>query len=429
MATPTRILLRSTASPFEVLSPAQAIERNVIASNAGNLLFLHAAFRLVAATGATVEVDRLRVEARDADRINEQFDAYVVPFANAFRPQYEPTLKRWAELIERLRIPVTILGVGAQSTIDGDFEPLAELDRTVRRFAAAVLERGPSIGVRGEFTAEYLGRLGFRGDTVQVIGCPSVFIDGPALTIRKRDSPLERSDPISVNAAPYQPELGPVIRRHHERYDDVVYVAQDPGMLELLTYGRSTAAVPRPAGFPNDADDPMVRAGRARIFTSVAPWLAVMRGRTFTFGSRLHGNLAAIMAGGPAYILVHDSRTLEVARYLELPHRLLSSIDATVDASELYAEADYSRFNAGHGARWARLADYLRAHGLRNAIDDGGAAAFDARIADLPFVSPGDVPVVRRPLTGRPAAAGARRIAARIARHVTASLDRLRGDG
>lgn len=415
MGSPGRLLLRSTSSPFDVFSPAEAIERNVIATNAGNLLFLHAAFRLLAADGVTVDVDRFRVQARDADRINRDYDGYVVPFANAFRPQFEPTLRRWTELIERLRIPVTILGVGAQSTSDQDFQPLAALDATVRRFVSAVLERGPSIGVRGGFTADYLARLGFRGDTVEVIGCPSVFIDGPGLSVRKREGPLRASDPISVNAAPYQPGMGQVIRRHLERYEDCVYVAQDPALLELLAYGSSTADVPRAAGFPHSAEDPMVRSGRARIFTSIAPWLDLMRTRSFTFGSRLHGNLAAIMAGTPAYILTHDSRTLEVAQYLELPHRPLASIDARVDAAELYAEADYARFNAGHAARWARLTTYLRGHGLRNAIDDGGATAFDERIATLRVVSPGDVPVVRRPL-----ASGVRRL-------ISAAVRRRRG--
>ena len=54
----------------------------------------------------------------------------------------------------------------------------------VRDFVAAVLDRGPSIGVRGELTADFLRRLGSRD--VEVIGCPSMFFHGPRLDVAKR---------------------------------------------------------------------------------------------------------------------------------------------------------------------------------------------------------------------------------------------------
>ncbi|WP_410089573.1 polysaccharide pyruvyl transferase family protein, partial [Streptomyces sp. gb1(2016)] len=47
---------------------------------------------------------------------------------------------------------------------------------TVREFVTEVLNRSASIGVRGEFTEQYLKNMGFRD--VEVIGCPSMFMNG-----------------------------------------------------------------------------------------------------------------------------------------------------------------------------------------------------------------------------------------------------------
>ena len=44
----TRILLRAPMSPFDVHSVETTIERNLIATNAGNLVFLDAAWKLLA---------------------------------------------------------------------------------------------------------------------------------------------------------------------------------------------------------------------------------------------------------------------------------------------------------------------------------------------------------------------------------------------
>jgi hypothetical protein len=381
-----RILLRSPASPYEVIPPAAAIWRNVIANNTGNLLFLHSAYRLLDTSNVEIATDGLRVEPRDAERINESYDAYVVPFANAFRRDYEATLIRWTALIKRLRIPVVILGVGAQANLDYDLAPLAPMEKAVKQFVAAVLDRSPSIGVRGEFTEGYLRSLGFSD--VEVIGCPSMFFDGPAMRITKDPEGLHVDADLVVNAVPYKAAMVPIIEHHHARYPNLVYVAQDPETLELLTFGESIGAVSRPPGFPSDLQHPLFREGKVRIFPSPWPWLDFLRERDFVFGSRIHGNIAALMAGTPSYVLAHDARTLELARYFGIPHRRLPDVDPDIDAAELYAEAIYDELNEGHAARWERFAAYLARHEIDDVFRAGEAGAFRARISALRFPVP-----------------------------------------
>ena len=106
----------------------------------------------------------------------------------------------------------------------------------------------------------------------------------------------------------------------------------------------------------------------------------------FSFGTRIHGNIAALLAGTPACVLAHDSRTLEIARYFEIPHRSLRELPADIDAADLYAAADFDAFNAGLPGRFATFAAYLARHGLDHAFADGeDPDAFPARIAATAF--------------------------------------------
>ena len=57
----TRILLRAPSSPFDVHSAETTIERNLIATNAGNLVFIDAAWKLLSAPGVEITPDGLAV--------------------------------------------------------------------------------------------------------------------------------------------------------------------------------------------------------------------------------------------------------------------------------------------------------------------------------------------------------------------------------
>ena len=382
-----RVLLRTPRSPFDVLGLERTLAEGLLAGNAGNLVFLHAAYRLLATPRTEITPDRLDARPEDAERINAEHDVYVIPFANAFRRQFKDKLERWTALIERLRIPVVILGVGAQSDLDYRLEPLAEMDDSVRAFVRAVLDHGPSIGVRGEFTARYVEHLGFRD--VEVIGCPSVFLNGPSVHVEKRTSQLGGDARIAFNTAPSQAEAGPLLDALHARFPNLSYVAQDQASLELLILGRIRKAPRPPAGFPADARHPMVRDHRLKVFAEPWPWMDFLRGQDFTFGSRAHGNLISVAAGTPCYVLAHDSRTLELARYFDIPHRSLRDVTPTLDPATLYEEADYGPLNRGHAARWATFEGYLRRHGLEHVFAAGGSEAFDDRIARIAYPIPG----------------------------------------
>jgi hypothetical protein len=385
-----RILLRAKKDSFEVVSPEESLERNVIGTNSGNLLFIEAVHRVLATRDARIDPQRRLPTAADADSINEQYDVYVVPLANAFRPEFENYLTRLTRLVERLRIPVVILGVGAQSTIDYDMERLRPVDKTVQAFTRAVLDRGPSIGVRGEFTQAYLNALGFND--VEVIGCPSMFLLGDQLHVEKKKGDLDDKARIAINVSPGVHIMADVVNGHHRRYANLVYVAQDEDTLKLLLWREPAASAAQLEPLPLDTSHPLFRENRVRFFVDPWPWIAYLRDFDFVFGTRIHGNVAGLLAGTPAYVLAHDSRTLELARYFALPHRTVRELSSETDAAELFEEADFGELNGGHPARFATFVAFLERHGLRHVFSEGeDRSAFDARVAATPYPPAVDV--------------------------------------
>jgi hypothetical protein len=122
-----------------------------------------------------------------------------------------------------------------------------------------------------------------------------------------------------------------------------------------------------------------------------ATWIDELRGYDFAYGTRIHGNVAALLAGTPSVVLTHDSRTLELCRYFDIPHRPLTELGADTDPRELYEDADFSAMLKGHGERFERIIAFLDRNGLENTYTHGdGGAAFDARLAglDLPASMP-----------------------------------------
>ncbi|MHB9860026.1 polysaccharide pyruvyl transferase family protein [Streptomyces sp. YIM S03343] len=385
-----RILIRSGKSPFRVATPTEFIHQNLIGTNTGNLLFSDSAHKMLLTPCTEVTSNGITTDksAERAAQINEEYDVFVVPLANAFRPQFHASLDRLSTLIEQLTIPVVVFGVGAQVGDDYDTEVLKPMEASVRRFAAAVLERSASIGVRGELTARYLNTMGFK-DT-EIIGCPSMFLYGDAFPAIRDTAPLTAGSRIAINLSPDAIPVGDIagIARHaQETYPHLTYYAQNLVDAETLLWSDTTAEAGRNDPFPLDHSHPLMRENKVRMPLDPTTWIKELRTYDFAYGTRIHGNIAALLAGTPAVVLTHDSRTLELCRYFDIPHRPLTGMPADTDPRDLLASADFSAMLKGHGERFERMMSFLAHNDLENTYQHGdGGAAFDARVAalDLP---------------------------------------------
>ena len=385
---PTKILLRSRKDPFTPYSADRTYKHNTIGSNVGNLVFSHASHRILTRPDAEVSSIRSSSSLRDPRVADREFDHFVIPLANAFRPGFHKFLDNLSEYIETLTIPVTVLGVGAQARLGGDTTKIDPMADSVRRFMRAVLDRSPSVGVRGEFTREYLADLGFGDEHVEVVGCPSMFLRGPELTIRDASQPLTRDSRVALNISPYVDKMGPISLANAERYPNLTYFAQDINTLGLMMWG-SYSGSGTDVRVPITTDHRLYREDRMRFCLDPWTWFDELAKHEFSFGTRIHGNIAALLAGTPAVVLAHDSRTLELAEYYEIPFRKITELSDDVDAASLHAEADWGPLQTGHAARWDTFAAFLHRHGLKHAFEEGGdLTTFDAKVAEARFPAP-----------------------------------------
>lgn len=114
-----KILMRAGKSPFEPISAIETIQRNLIGNNSGNLLFAQSVFKCLSRPDHHIDVNYYKVDPNSADYINENYDVFVLPLANAFRPSFQKQLDGLTILIRKLKIPVVVIGVGAQTDLDG----------------------------------------------------------------------------------------------------------------------------------------------------------------------------------------------------------------------------------------------------------------------------------------------------------------------
>ncbi|MDR1767476.1 MAG: polysaccharide pyruvyl transferase family protein [Propionibacteriaceae bacterium] len=403
-----RILLRAPKPPQKALAPEPSLAwapGGVFGTNTGNLLFSEAVYRALA-----TKDNKLWVDANDLQRpnppelaevINENFDAVVLPLANAFRQSFIRQLQLLTQLIGRLTIPVVVVGVGCQASHNWSpkdlVEQRGELVGEVKAFVKEVLKRSAVLGTRGEFTTDYLAELGFKDDVVRTIGCPSLHMFGPAPAIDVTAQPLEPDSPIMFNASIAITGAGAFIELMTEQWPNSAYVAQRVEELALLLWGEPMAV--RDERVPHDPTHRLYRDDRMRLFLDPAPWIDFARSRQFSVGSRIHGTVAALLAGTPAFIYPADSRTRELAEYHRIPNRPVASLAEANDIREAYESLDYSAFNAFRAEAFDTYTKFLEDNGLSHIWQDGQAnPAYAERLAGVDF-PPAVVPLRADPTT------------------------------
>lgn len=381
-----RILLRAAKSPLRVANVRETLEQNLIGTNSGNLIFSHAAARMLTTSRAQVAPDVFNARREDAGWINERFDHFVIPLANAFRPDFVEHLDEMSACIEQLRIPVTVFGVGAQAVGEGDPAELAPLAAHVRRFVGAVLDRSASIGVRGEFTAKYLVSLGFDSSQIEIIGCPSMFLTDGVERVPTHAPELTPNSNLAINLSPHVRGVRELAERHRRAFKNIQYIAQDTRDLRIfLRRGWDTPKDDLETA-PITPRDRILAPATTAFYLDPHTWIADLTKVDVTFGTRIHGNVAALLAGRPAYVLAHDSRTLELARYFEIPHTDVSGPRGVLDvtAVDLFKSADYSAMKRNHLSRLRATCAFLERNGLHHAFAPGeSTTAFDRAVESL----------------------------------------------
>lgn len=382
----TRILVRSGMSPFDSYDPYYVLKNNKLGYNAGNLLYAYSAFRLLKRDDTEVISTNYEIKKLNADEINEKFDFFILPLADAFRENFLNQLRGFTSLIKKLKIPCVVLGVGVRDSYEPDLTESKPFDDDVRAFVSAVLDKSAMLGLRGEITSRYLTHLGFvEGTHHTPIGCPSMYTFGDRMKIRELS--LHRDSTIAYNSSRKTPgKVRNFIENNIAKYPLHYFVGQENYDLALAYIGKPTKPL---AAYPYSLEHPDYMNNRAKFFINIPTWLEFAREMDFSFGTRLHGTVMSMLAGTPGFLMPIDSRTRELAEYHKMARIPAKDIKANMDLQDIAATLDFHEVERVHQKNFSHYVDFLRLNKVPNIYDPGdpveAPTSFDRMVAGIGY--------------------------------------------
>lgn len=364
-----KILIRSGLSPLDSPSMATIINRNLIGGNAGNLIYANSVYRTLMINENTELIcDNYSMNADDADWINENCSAYIIPLADLFRESAQGERGRIKNLVKKLNIPCIILGVGIRAKSVKEIENGFSFDDDVKDFMNAILEKSAMVGLRGELTAKYLTGLGYKEDKdFMVIGCPSMFTFGAALKRREGPIRINQDSLLSVNASVVSTKENiNYVLDLLENYKNSVFIPQRQGELITLYTGKVYEHPCNKPMYPIDITHPLYAENRVKMFLQAKQWIDFLETRDLSIGCRMHGNIAAILAGTPTVIIPHDMRMRELIEYHKLPHILPKDLFKCGDLSEALSKVDFDAMFTHHQENFERYGKFLKINNIDN---------------------------------------------------------------
>ncbi len=374
-----RILMRGAIDPLEVMSPSKFIIENHTGGNIGNLLYLSSIARTILTDGTVIDyvnLKRQRIDDEYIEYVNENYDIFLIPLANAFKLKGHDELTIISRFVKKLKIPCCIIGVGIQQMLfsDESFYDYYKYNDEAKEMLSAVLEKSPIIGVRGEYSADYLKTLGFIPEKdYTVIGCPSLFTYGENLP-KTKIIYLTRFSKIAFNSKSeweqqeFYTDFIDYLKMNMNRFENTVYVQQridDIRMIYLDTLKQ------------NLKKNKFYDVSKAISFTNANSWIEYLKNSVdFSFGSRIHGNVAAILGGVPSVTVPFDKRVYELADYHNIPMIDYKSINEDLNLYDVFNNADFSSIQRGHKERFVHYIDFLHKIGLKTVYDSKRASEF-----------------------------------------------------
>lgn len=381
-----RVLIRAGKSPFQPATALETLDKNLFGHNNGNYLFADAVFKLLSTPNTEVEAGGYVFHAKHAEKVRREYDVVVLPMANLFHPSRKRSIDQLTGFVAALDIPVLLMGVGAQIEKNGTYDDLAPIEKSVRRFCDALVDHGSPITVRSDKTAGYLDHLGVK--KIRVTGCPSLSLAGPALKIgNPTTSEIKK---IGYNIA-VNKSTGAAAIADAESSFDATYYPQDPETLSLMIWGYSRLRSSLDKRLPAHVEHKQFSENKAKFMLDTYTWIRTLRDEDLSFGPRIHGNIAAILAGVPAVLLAHDMRTLELAEYHHIPHFSPEESDGVTSVADIIECVDYTEFNKKYPDYFRELIGIVESFGLDHIYQEQWNTyriEYEKKLAETSFLPP-----------------------------------------
>lgn len=287
--------------------------------------------------------------------------AAIMPSANFIIHGGDDFILGCTEFLEKNDCPVTLAGLGAQSTkeLNTPAKLVEVLTPVKKKYFKMIAERAVSLGIRGEYTAECLELMGIHN--YRIIGCPSFYkhLEGrypelPMPTLAKTQMTVTTGTPSESRIL----EMG-------MKLDSIWLMQMLTEMPKSAFEDETISPVWVERRFPelqvSLEEYTKYLKNNTRMFFRLEDWNRYYKdeGITFSYGSRFHGNMASIRNGVPALWIVHDSRTTELAETLHVPYITIDKFAAIKNPEELLAYCDYRDMYANYNALCKNYVQFL----------------------------------------------------------------------
>lgn len=306
----------SSFKDIEAWECSTARYSSAVGGNTGNIAFV---------LGAKLAIgDRQQVIGwgLDPTEAKKRFDHVVICCANQIGAHVD--LGGWAKVLSAWSLPVTLIGLGAQTT---NYEDSIDVPAGTKSFLSTVkslrASTSPNIGVRGHYTQQVLESLGH--DSV-ITGCPSLFISSDQQlgnTIASYDIEAESFRIVAAAGNPYHVASRKLEERLVALVDDTngAYIVQHPDVMLSLASGVTkedlNPKVENILGayggrFNLESIRRWMRKNAYSFYDAIG-WIDFLRHYDFVLGPRYHGVALGVQAGRPSLCIHIDNRTRELA--------------------------------------------------------------------------------------------------------------------
>lgn len=332
-----------------------------VCPNWGNRLWLQGIFSAL----DTGENDYHFLTGKETvDEINSIYDFIILPMANIFYRGYVEAMQGLTAIFERIKIPIYVIACGVQADSYDCLESvISEIGEASSNFIRSIYNTGGEFALRGFFTKEFFSRLGFH-DAV-VTGCPSLYQLG--LNFRVSMDKQSATEPKPV----FNGRVAPLVQVL-KAYPESVFIDQCDYYQCLYQPDYLTHTGLRfMKNFVDRFDQysaTLLSQNRIVMIADMNEWSYYLKknGFNYSFGSRIHGTIMAILSGIPSTILCCDSRTREMAEFFDIPNYVTNyghkiSVD---ELRKLYEQNDYARFNQTFSDKFQNFEKFLTGRGI-----------------------------------------------------------------
>ncbi len=322
---------------------------------------------------------------------NNSCDAFICPLANMLDPSWMHFTNTLTETIKKLKIPCVVPSISTtQAYRIGDN---IDFENDVKKFISSILDKSAIIGVRGEFTGDFLKNLGYsEGRHYKVLGCPTLYTYGEKLPkIKKLDRGSFNNCALSINIRSSSSNWGLIdscaklfanSRYISQWHNDLYYFCISDGK-----WGKAIMDInPEYTRFISQ----YTKSNRFKFFLNRGPWKSFLSSQDLFIGERIHGALLSILSGTPAAITPFEYRTEELARFHGIP--LLRPIEGESQEAlkERIMALDFSQIESKQKQNFVNYHNFFKINNIPTIFDTSSCPSSFPLEEKLPQEYPDD---------------------------------------